>query len=116
MGRIVGFVEWKLELSTEVTDWYAGLSPSGAAAADWAFGLLATQGHQLRMPHARALGEGLFELRFTCENVARRVTYVFEPSRKVILLTTFRKQRDNERNEISRARKAKARLKKERRS
>ena len=56
------------------------------------------------MPYSRALGDGLFELRFTCEGVARRVTYRFTQDGRVILLTTFRKQRQNERREITRAR------------
>ncbi len=45
-------------------------------------------------------------MRFTCEGVTRRVTYYIDVERKVITLTTFRKQRDNERREIERARKA----------
>lgn len=52
------------------------------------------------------LGSGLRELRFSCEGVARRVTYYFDPERKVIVLTTFRKQRNNERGEVERARRA----------
>ncbi len=32
----------------------------------------------LRMPHSRSLGDGLYELRFSCQNVNRRITtYVF---------------------------------------
>jgi hypothetical protein len=38
--------------------------------------------------------------------VARRVTYYIDSERKVITLTTFRKQRDNERREVERAHKA----------
>ncbi len=49
---------------------------------------------------------GLFELRFHCQGVPRRITYWFAPSRRIVLLTTFRKQRDNERREIERARTA----------
>ena len=58
------------------------------------------------MPHARPLSGGLFELRFTCEGTARRVTYYIDPPRRVITLTTFRKQRQNERRELARARPA----------
>jgi hypothetical protein len=61
------------------------------------------------MPHSRVLGGGLRELRFSCEGVARRVTYYLDPDRKVITLTTFRKQRDSERREVERARKAMSR-------
>jgi hypothetical protein len=58
------------------------------------------------MPHSRALGGVLFELRFTCENTARRVTYYIDQPRRVITLTTFRKQRQRERTEVDRARRA----------
>jgi Phage derived protein Gp49-like (DUF891) len=51
-------------------------------------------------------GGGLFELRFTCERTARRVTYYIGTQPNVITLTTFRKQRQNERREVSRARRA----------
>lgn len=36
---------------------------------------------------------------------ARRVTYRFTTDNRIVLLTTFRKQRNNERAEITRARK-----------
>ena len=65
-------------------------------------------GYMLGMPLSKQLGGGLRELRFTCEGVARRITYVLEPERKAITLTTFRKQRQNERREILRARRAQA--------
>jgi len=65
-------------------------------------------GNMLGMPLSKQLGGGLRELRFTCEGVARRITYVLEPERKAITLTTFRKQRQNERGEILRARRAQA--------
>ncbi|WP_310732076.1 type II toxin-antitoxin system RelE/ParE family toxin [Actinomyces sp. 2119] len=97
-----------MTLSEEVRTWYLALSPAGKAAADRAIERLASQGHLLRMPHSRALGDGLFELRFFCENVNRRITYVIDPDPMVVTLTTFRKQRSNERTEILRARQAQA--------
>ena len=57
------------------------------------------------MPLSRALGDGLFELRFALGPTARRVTYRFTADGRIVLLTTFRKQRNNERGEIERARK-----------
>ena len=60
----------------------------------------------LRMPHSRSLDDGLYELRFSCQNVNRRITYVFEPDRHAVTLTTFRKERNNERAEVRRARRA----------
>jgi hypothetical protein len=41
---------------------------------------------------------------FALGPTARRITYRFTKDSRVILLTTFRKQRNNERNEIARAR------------
>lgn len=99
---------WTVEISEEVATWYHDLSPEGQAATDRAIERLEAQGNQLRMPHSKALGEGLCELRFTCESLARRITYVFEPNRHAITLTTFRKQRQNERAQILRARRAQA--------
>lgn len=69
---------------------------------------LAALGPLARMPLARALGDGLFELRFTLGPTARRITYRFTKDGRIVLLTTFRKQRNNERNEIERARRAAA--------
>jgi hypothetical protein len=99
---------WTVDFSEEVREWYLGLTPAGKAAVDRIVTQLESRGNQLRMPHSRPLGDGLYELRFTCENVARRITYVFEPQRRVVTLTTFRKQKQNERGEVLRARRAQA--------
>jgi phage-related protein len=74
--------------------------------ADRALDRLADLGPALRMPPARPLGSGLCELRFTCEGAARRVTYFIDTRAKIITLTTFRKQRQAERQEVARARQA----------
>ena len=95
-----------MEISPEVEHWYATLKSKDKATADRAFDRLADLGPALRMPHARPLGDGLFELRFTCEGTARQVTYYIDTQRNVITLTTFRKQRQNERREVARARQA----------
>lgn len=96
--------EWTIEISDEVADWYSCLNDKDKAAADRALDRLAGHGPHLRMPHARPLGGNLYELRFTCQGVARRITYYIDPDRLVITLTTFRKQRQNERREVERAR------------
>ncbi len=95
-----------MEISPEVETWYATLKSKDKAMADRAFDRLAEHGPTLRMPHARPLGGGLFELRFTCEGTARRVTYYIDTRREVITLTAFRKQRQQERREVARARQA----------
>ena len=101
-------MRWTVEFSDEVRSWYLGLSPAGRATADRILERLASQGNMLRMPHSRSLGGGLYELRFACENVSQRITYVFELDRRAVTLTAFRKRRQNERGEILRARRAQA--------
>jgi hypothetical protein len=95
---------WTVEISAEVERWYASLKDTDRAFADVALERLRDRGPDLRMPHSRPLGEGLHELRFSCERVARRITYFFDKERKIITLTTFRKQRQNEKAEVVRAR------------
>lgn len=72
--------------------------------------LLAERGNRIRMPHSRPLGEGLFELRVSLREGARRITYCFTGQRTVVLLTTFRKQRQVEHREVARARQVKQRV------
>lgn len=67
---------------------------------------LAELGSVLRRPHTASLGDGLFELRFRLGPVAWRIPFWFAPDRVIVLLTVFRKQRMNERNEVARARQA----------
>jgi phage-related protein len=97
---------WEIDLSEEVHQWHTSLSTRDRGFADRALDRLAERGPNLAMPHSRALGGGLRELRFTCEGVARRITYYLDTERMVFVLTTFRKQRNNERREVDRARRA----------
>jgi|GEM_PF-1515213 len=98
-----------VELSNEVVAWYAALSTRDRAFADRALDRLAALGADLRMPQSRGVGDGLYELRFSCEGVQRRIVYVFGSGREITALTTFRKQRDRERHEVERALAAKSR-------
>ena len=66
---------------------------------------LAGLGSRAWMPFSRSLGQGSFELRFTLGPTARRFTYRFTSGGRIVLRTTFRKQRNNERAEIDRVRK-----------
>ena len=99
-------VIWTIVFSHEVAGWYQGLTPRGAQVTDRILARLEAQGHLMRMPHSRSLGEGLYELRFICEGNSRRISYVLDLERQAITLTTFRKQKTNERREILRARRA----------
>ena len=95
--------EWRIELSKEIKTWYAGLGIKERAQADRTLDLLEDRGPALRMPHSKALSEGLRELRFTCGDHAQRITYYFDSSRAAICLTAFVKQKNNERGEVQRA-------------
>lgn len=96
--------QWSVELEPEVEEWLATLLPSEFATAAFHVDRLSESGSALRMPHSRSLGAGLFELRFDLGRVAQRLTFFFAGERRVVLLTTFRKQRSNERSEVERAR------------
>ena len=94
----------EVELHNEVTDWLAGLDEAEWSRSAVVIDRLARVGQQARMPLSRSLGGGLFELRFSLGSTARRITYRFSSDGRIVLLTTFRKQRDNEWAEVARAR------------
>lgn len=96
----------ELELHDEVVEWMDSLGDAEWNRTLIVIDRLAALGSSARMPLSRSLGDALFELRFTLGPTARRVTYRFTKDGRIILLTTFRKQRNNERTEIDRARKA----------
>lgn len=98
MGRM------EVELEEEVVQWIMKLHTAEFIVADRHIELLREFGHQLRLPHSRHLGEGLLELRFTMNRDQWRITYWFAPAGTIVLLTVFRKQRNNEHTEIARAR------------
>lgn len=100
---------WSVELEPEVQTWLESLASVEFATAAFQIDRLAEQGAALRMPHSRALGEGLFELRFDLGRLSQRITFFFPGERRVVLLTVFRKQRSNERSEVERARTARRR-------
>lgn len=96
----------EIDIHEEVETWMDSLG-----RLDWdrtvvVIDRLAAVGSAARMPLSRGLGGGLFEVRFALGTTARRITYRFTKDGRIVLLTTFRKQRDNERNEIDRARRA----------
>ena len=93
-----------LKLEPEVESWIEELDPRRYAATLPHLERLEQTGNLLRFPASRALGDGLFELRFDLDRVAWRITYYYAPDRRIVLLTVFRKQRQNERAEVQRAR------------
>lgn len=103
---IVSDVMWVVELEPEVKEWLEQLSPTEFAAVLPHVERLAQRGNQLRMPASKPLGAGLFELRFDMARATWRIPFFFASNRRIVLLTVFRKQRMNERQEIDRARSA----------
>ncbi len=99
------FLVAEVEAHDEVIEWLDGLNQSDWHRTSVVIDRLASVGSQARMPFSRSLGEGLFEVRFTLGSTARRISYRFTRDGRIILLTTFRKQRNNERAEVDRARK-----------
>ncbi len=102
--RYCGVAE--IELHDEVVEWMAALDDAEWDRTVVVIDRLIALGSSARMPLSRSLGDGLFELRFAVGPTARRITYRFTKDGRIILLTTFRKQRNNERSEITRARNA----------
>ena len=103
---IIYDILWEVEIESEVEEWIDGLSVAEFAVAASRIERLAERGHELRMPAARPLGQGLFELRFDLVRSTWRITYFFAGGRRIVLLTVFQKQRRSERVEIRRARRA----------
>lgn len=94
---------WRIEAEDEVDTWLMKLSTHDAARTRFYLQLLTEHGSTLPMPYARSLGNGLRELRFHLRDEQRRITFWITPDRRIVLLTTFRKQRQNERREVERA-------------
>ena len=97
-----------VELHEEVAAWLGALDEPDWHRMVVVIDRLADLGPAARMPLSRSLGGGLFELRVHLAGVARRVTYRFTADGRLILLTTFQKQRQRERVEIDRARRVAA--------
>jgi phage-related protein len=70
---------------------------------------LQTLGNVLRMPHSRAMGNGLFELRVRSSKKIVRVFYFFFVNRKAVLTNGFvKKTQQTPSSELELARKYKA--------
>ena len=74
-------------------EYIAGLEGTAAVKAAALVRLLEALGHELRLPHARALGDGLHELRDIGTGV--RLFYVLLPDNHAALLDGMTKKRDD---------------------
>jgi hypothetical protein len=92
-----------VEIEPEVRSWLSGLSDRDFGRVDFLVGLLAERAETLDEPYTRHLVGKVRELRFHLLRQQTRVTYWLAPSRRVILLTVFRKTRGAEVAEVARA-------------
>jgi Phage derived protein Gp49-like (DUF891) len=76
-----------------VDEYIAGLTGMPAIKAAALVKLLETLGHELRLPHSRPLGNGLYELRDVGTGV--RLFYVLLPGNRAALLDGMTKKRDD---------------------
>lgn len=67
-----------------IETWFDGLNDVQFKAVAKELALLKRCGNQLRLPHSRSLGKGLFELRE--RTFGYRVYYGFQPSFHIVLL------------------------------
>ena len=75
------------------TIYVAGLTGQAAVRAAALILMLKERGYELKLPHSRALGDGLFELRDV--GTAVRLFYTFLPGNRAVLLDGMTKKRDD---------------------
>ena len=75
------------------TAYVAGLTGKAATRAAALILLLQERGYELKLPHSRALGGGLFELRDVGTSV--RLFYMLQPGNTAVLLDGMTKKRDD---------------------
>lgn len=95
-----------VEIEPEVQQWLDALPGRQHVAVEARVDRLADDPAQARMPWARPLQDKTWELRFNLGDDSWRITYWVAPGRRVVLLTVFRKTRDNEAAEVARAKRA----------
>lgn len=97
---------WDVEMEPEVREWLESL-PKRQFGHVLAFAEKpAEEADTLGEPYSRHLGGKVRELRIPLHPLDMRVTYWLAPDRRVVLLTVFRKTRDQETAQVERARRA----------
>lgn len=86
----------------EITEWLVGIYADFLRLV----GLIEEHGADLRLPHSRAMGEGLFELRCKGEEGIGRAFYCTMVGRQIIILHSFiKKTQETPTRELKTARK-----------
>jgi len=75
-----------------VKDFLDGLSKKAKPRVYAVLAMLEEHGNRLLMPHSRALGEGLYEIRVAHRDGPFRIIYCFRPGRRIVLLHGFAKK------------------------
>ena len=75
-----------------VKDFLNGLSKTARPKVYAVLAMLEAHGNRLGLPHSRALGSGLHELRITHPEGPFRIMYGFRPGRRITLLHGFVKR------------------------
>jgi len=91
----------EVQAHDENVEWFHEFSRNAWERVSVVVDRLASLGSKTRMPTSHSL----CEVRFPLSSTVRRITYRFTDDNRIILLTTFRKQRNNERAEVTLARK-----------
>ncbi|WP_428950965.1 type II toxin-antitoxin system RelE/ParE family toxin [Streptomyces sp. cg35] len=94
---------WTIEIEPEVRDWLDLLSDGDYSRVERVVDRLLPDPLALSMPLSKPLRDKVRELRFHLGDDARRITYWLAPGQRVVLLTVFRKTRNSEQTEVSRA-------------
>ena len=85
---------------SEVERWFNKLTKTQAESVAKELALLAKCGNELRLPHSRSLGKGLFELRE--RTYGYRLYYTFYEEKIIVLLTAGDKS--TQKKDIAKAR------------
>ena len=95
-------MNWEVDL-TRVEKWFQKLTDGQAASVSKELWLLRELGPELRLPHSRALGSGLFELRERAYGF--RLYYYFDRSSKTIIIVLRAGSKTSQQQDINKARK-----------
>lgn len=101
--------KWKLEYKQETESWLNKLTKDQLKSVAKELKLLELCGNELRLPHSKSLGNGLFELRE--RNYGYRIYYTFVNNGKIILLNAGNKS--SQQRDIKNSRSRLASLKKD---
>lgn len=107
-GFEVVFYE-KEDGSSPVEEFLQGLDAPMEAKMLRTIELLENNGHNLREPYSKAIGDGIFELRAKVSSDITRVLFFFAKGRQIVLTNGFVKKTDKTpKSEIDRAQKFRA--------